>query len=469
MTKTFPNHTVVYDVVVIGGGVVGCAMARRFTLEGARVLLLEKSPDILSGASKGNSAILHTGFDAPRASLELACMQAGYQEYLQIYRKMGLPLLETGAMVVAWNEDDLGKLEGIIQQAHDNGVADAQFIDRAGVMALEPDLASTALGAVKVPGEFLIDPWSAPLGYLLQAMLHGAQVQFNAQVNNGHFDGDTWSLTTTAGAVRARTVINCAGLFGDHLERDLLGQSSFSIHPRKGQFVVFDKAASRYLNNIILPVPNERTKGIVLTKTVYGNLLVGPTAEEQDDRLHAGLDSAVLQQLVDAAVQRIPALEGMPVTATYAALRPASDKKEYRIHTVPGKNWITVGGIRSTGLTAALGIARHVFSLYEARHTPLTAQSLQWPTLPNLAEHLPRDYQTPGYGEIICHCEMVTLREINAALASTLPPGDMGGLKRRTRACMGRCQGFYCSARVAELSAGRLAIPLATGACHEAH
>ncbi|MDY7533054.1 NAD(P)/FAD-dependent oxidoreductase [Pseudomonas sp. Bout1] len=469
MTKTFPNHTVVYDVVVIGGGVVGCAMARRFTLEGARVLLLEKSPDILSGASKGNSAILHTGFDAPRASLELACMQAGYQEYLQIYRKMGLPLLETGAMVVAWNEDDLGKLEGIIQQAHDNGVADAQFIDRAGVMALEPDLASTALGAVKVPGEFLIDPWSAPLGYLLQAMLHGAQVQFNAQVNNGHFDGDTWSLTTTAGAVRARTVINCAGLFGDHLERDLLGQSSFSIHPRKGQFVVFDKAASRYLNNIILPVPNERTKGIVLTKTVYGNLLVGPTAEEQDDRLHAGLDSAVLQQLVDAAVQRIPALEGMPVTATYAALRPASDKKEYRIHTVPGKNWITVGGIRSTGLTAALGIARHVFSLYEARHTPLTAQSLQWPTLPNLAEHLPRDYQTPGYGEIICHCEMVTLREINAALASTLPPGDLGGLKRRTRACMGRCQGFYCSARVAELSAGRLAIPLATGACHEAH
>ena len=243
----------------------------------------------------------------------------------------------------------------------------------------------------------------------------------------------------------------------------------YSIHPRKGQFVVFDKAAARYLTNIILPVPNERTKGIVLTRTVYGNLLVGPTAEEQQDRIHAGLDSEVLQQLVDAAVERIPQLEGMPVTATYAALRPASDKKEYRVGRVEGKNWITVGGIRSTGLTAALGIAKHVFSLYQERHVPLPATSLQWPALPNLAEHLPRDYQRPGYGEIICHCEMVTLREIENALTSALPPGDLGGLKRRTRACMGRCQGFYCGARVAELSAGHLAIPLATGVCHESH
>lgn len=469
MTKPFPNQTDAYDVVVIGGGVVGCAMVRRFTLEGARVLLLEKSPDILSGASKGNSAILHTGFDAPTASLELQCMKDGYREYLDIRSKMSLPLLETGAMVVAWNEADLHELQGIVQQAHDNGVADVSLIDRQQVHALEPYLALNALGAARVPGEFLIDPWSAPLGYLLQALMHGAEVKFNTQVDGGRFDGQIWSLETTAGMIRGKTIINCAGLFGDVLEQKLLGQSSFSIHPRKGQFVVFDKAAARYLTNIILPVPNERTKGIVLTRTVYGNLLVGPTAEEQQDRIHAGLDSEVLQQLVDAAVERIPQLEGMPVTATYAALRPASDKKEYRVGRVEGKNWITVGGIRSTGLTAALGIAKHVFSLYQERHVPLPATSLQWPALPNLAEHLPRDYQRPGYGEIICHCEMVTLREIENALASALPPGDLGGLKRRTRACMGRCQGFYCGARVAELSAGHLAIPLATGVCHESH
>jgi len=469
MTKPFPNQTDAYDVVVIGGGVVGCAMVRRFTLEGARVLLLEKSPDILSGASKGNSAILHTGFDAPTGSLELQCMKDGYQEYLDIHAKMSLPLLKSGAMVVAWNESDLHKLNGIVQQAHDNGVADVTLIDRNRLRSLEPNLAHNALGAAQVPGEFLIDPWSAPLGYLLQALMHGAQVRFNTEVVGGKFDGNVWLLNTSSGVVRGTTVINCAGLFGDLLEQNLLGESSFSIRPRKGQFVVFDKAAARYLTNIVLPVPNERTKGIVLTRTVYGNLLVGPTAEEQEDRLHAGVDSEVLRQLVDAAVERIPALEGMPVTATYAALRPATEKKEYRVRQVEGKNWITVGGIRSTGLTAALGIARHVFGLYEGRHQSITPASLQWPSLPNLAEHLPRDYQRPGYGEIVCHCEMVTLREIENALASALPPGDLGGLKRRTRACMGRCQGFYCGARVAELSAGHLAIPLATGACHESH
>lgn len=467
MMKPFPNHTDAYDVVVIGGGVVGCAMVRRFTLEGARVLLLEKSPDILSGASKGNSAILHTGFDAPRGSLELQCMQDGYSEYLDIHQKMKLPLLKTGAMVVAWNDADLDKLAGIFQQAHDNGVADVQLIDRARIRKLEPHLAEHALAAAEVPGEFLIDPWSAPLGYLLQAMMHGAEAQFNCEVTGGSFDGQAWSLNTSKGGVRATTVVNCAGLFGDKLEEQLLGDASFSIHPRKGQFVVFDKAASRYLTNIVLPVPNERTKGIVITRTVYGNLLVGPTAEEQDDRVHARLDSAVLAELIDAAVERIPALGGMPVTATYAALRPASDKKEYRIRKVAQRNWITVGGIRSTGLTAALGIARHVVNLHDGPSSRIDSASLQWPSLPNLAEHLPRDYQQPGYGEIICHCEMVTRREIEAALSSALPPGDLGGLKRRTRACMGRCQGFYCGARVAELSTGRLAIPLATGVCHE--
>ncbi|KAF1030106.1 MAG: putative protein MG039 [Pseudomonas sp.] len=465
MTKPFPDNPDVYDVAIIGAGVVGCAMARRFTLEGARVLLLEKGSDILSGASKGNSAILHTGFDAPTGSVELECMKAGYQEYLEMHGQMNLPLLKTGALVVAWNDDDLGKLDGILQQAHDNGVSDARRVDAAHIRREEPHLAHAALGAVAVPGEYLVDPWSAPLGYLSQAIAHGAQVLLGTEVTGGRFDGEHWHLSSRHGTHTARTVINCAGLFGDLLEQRLLGSSTFSIHPRKGQFVVFDKAASRLLGNIVLPVPNERTKGIVITRTVFGNLLVGPTAEEQDDRVHAGLDPAVMQQLIDAAVSRIPALAGMPVTATYAALRPASEKKEYRIHRHANRQWITVGGIRSTGLTAALGIARHVFALYEHRHTPVA--QLTWPQLPNLAEHLPRDYQQAGYGEIVCHCEWVTLREIQATFTSPLPPGDLGGLKRRTRACMGRCQGFYCGARVAELSAGHLALPLATGGAHE--
>lgn len=458
-----------FDIAVIGGGVVGCAMARRFTLEGARVVLLERGADILSGASKGNSAILHTGFDAPPGSVELACMQEGYQEYLEIHRKMNLPLLETGALVVAWSEEDLARLDGIVAQAHINGVMDTVQVDGKELLAHEPALAHSALGAVRVPGEHLIDPWSAPLAYLRQAALHGAEVRLGTEILGGEFDGECWSLRSADSTLKARTVINCAGLFGDVLEERLLGEASFSIHPRKGQFVVYDKAAARLINHIILPVPNERTKGIVFTRTIFGNLLVGPTAEEQDDRLHAGLETPTLQHLMEAAEQRIPGLVGMPVTATYAGLRPASDKKEYRIRELAERHWITVGGIRSTGLTAALGIARHVQRLYAQRQTHVAPAPLQWPQMPNLAEHLPRDWQRPGYGEIVCHCEMVTEREIREALDAPLPPGDFGGLKRRTRACMGRCQGFYCGARVAELSAGRLALPLATGACHESH
>ena len=430
MTEPLATKTAIFDVAVIGAGVVGCAMARRFALEGARVVLLEKSTDILSGASKGNSAILHTGFDAPPGSIELACMQEGYREYRDIHARLNLPLLETGALVAAWSDEDLARLPAIVEQAHGNGVDDVRQIGRDEVLALEPQLAGNVLGAVRVPGEHLIDPWSAPLAYLQQAQAHGAEACFDVEV---------------------------------------LDAASFAIHPRKGQFVVFDKAAAALLRHILLPVPNERTKGVVFTRTVFGNLLAGPTAEEQDDREQARVDSDTLQRLIDAAVERIPGLRGMPVTATYAGLRPASEKKEYRIRQVDGRNWISVGGIRSTGLTAALGIARHVYRLYQGGRFHEAVREPLWPQVPNLAEHLPRDWQRPGYDEIVCHCEMVTRREILAALEGPLPAGDFGGLKRRTRACMGRCQGFYCNARVAELSAGRLAQPLATGSCHEHH
>lgn len=177
-----------FDVAVVGGGVVGCAVARRFALDGARVVLLEKAPDILAGASKANSALLHTGFDAPPGSLELACMQAGYREYIEIRDRMNLPLLETGAMVVAWSGEDLPRLNGIAEQARANGVDDVSLLDKAEVLRREPHLATSVRGALLVPGEHVIDPWSAPLAYLSQAVLNGAQALFNAEVLSGRLE-----------------------------------------------------------------------------------------------------------------------------------------------------------------------------------------------------------------------------------------------------------------------------------------
>lgn len=447
-----------YDVAVIGAGVVGCAVARRFALGGAKVVLLEKGADILSGASKGNSAILHTGFDAPPGSLELSCMQAGYQEYLAIRESLGLPLLESGAMVLAWDDEQAAKLPGIIEAAHANGVEDVRAIGRAEILAREPQLSPELKAGVLVPREYLIDPWSAPLAYVLQAIAAGAQVRRNIEVLGGEFASGRWALRTSAGAVEAVTIVNCAGLFGDRLEAALLGEASFTIKPRKGQFVVYDKPAAKLLRHIILPVPTERTKGIVVTPTIFGNLLVGPTAEEQDSRTDAGTDHATLEMLKAKGEEILPGLAQIGVNAIYAGIRPATEQKHYRVRHEPERNYIGLNGIRSTGLTAALGLALHAWALHgggQGQSAPAISG------VPRLAECALRDWQGENHGEIICHCEMVTRREIEAALQDPLPAGDFGGLRRRTRAGMGRCQGFYCQASLAAISAGKLKEPLA--------
>lgn len=453
------------DVLIIGAGVVGCATARRFALEGAEVILVEKGADILSGASKANSAILHTAFDAPTGSLEQQCMQAGYAEYMEIRDRFNLALVETGAMVVAWTEQEQGSLDAIEAQARDNGVHDVSRLDAGEILAREPNLSPHAREALLVPREHVIDPWSPFLAYMIQAQALGATFHFQTEVSGGSFDGELWTIKTNRGQLTARTIINCAGLFGDHVEEQLLGDAHFSIHPRKGQFVVFDKSASTVLKTIILPVPTERTKGVVLCQTAFGNLLVGPTAEEQDDRLRATTEQETLRDLLAKASAMVPALAEIPVTATYAGLRPASDKKHYRIRTEADRNWITLGGIRSTGLTASLGLARHALSLYREMQNGgqnLTA-IVDPPVIPvrNLAENRPRDWSKSGNGGIVCHCELVTAREIEEALNGPLPAGDYGGLRRRTRCGMGRCQGFNCQAHVAAISGNRLRIPIA--------
>jgi len=460
-----PSGRVIYDVAVVGGGVVGCAIARRFTLQGAQVLLIEKEPDILCGASKGNSAILHTGFDAPVGSLEQLCIADGYSEYHEIKDKLGLPILETEALVVAWTEDEEAKFDDIIAQASANGVEDLRRISHRELLNREPHLNAHAKSAVQVPGEQVIDPWSAPLAYLTQAVENGADVKFHAPVTGGAFDGSLWKLETPRGLVTCRMVINCAGLYADLLDKNILGRTEFETRPRKGQFVVFDKAASDLVNAVILPVPSEVTKGVLVTRTIFGNVLVGPTAEEQDSRSDASVDQGTLENLKAKAADIIPALADMPVTAVFAGIRPATDKKHYRISKNVANNWITVGGIRSTGLSAALGIANYVYRLSQdmsPETTPLDEPI--WPRAPSLAEHIERDWTKPGYATIVCHCEMVTEREIQAALDASVPPGSVSGLKRRTRATMGRCQGFYCSARLAEMLEGRFEESLSIGA-----
>jgi glycerol-3-phosphate dehydrogenase len=452
-----------FQVAVIGGGVVGCAVLRAFALAGARAILLERGPDILSGASKGNSALLHTGYDAPKGSLELACVREGYDAYLSIRERLNLPLIETSAVMAAWSEAEQARLPELLAHAEANGVEGVVALDRREVLRRIPSISPEVQGAVLIPGEHVIDPWSAPLAYALQAIANGATVHRNCEVTGGELKGGRWCLRTSQGSVEADVVVNCAGLFGDIVEA-IVRESPFRIAPRKGQFVVFDKSSASLVDTVILPVPTEETKGVLVAPTVFGNVLVGPTAEEQDDRETAAVEAATLKMLIRRAVEIVPGLANQPVTATYAGLRPATQFKDYQIEALAERQWITVGGIRSTGLTGALGIGAQVRRLYERNFAPLESNANPvWTPVPNLAEFRLRPYQQGGSGEIVCHCEAVTRAEIEAALAGPLPATDLSGLKRRTRCLMGRCQGFYCTWRVAQLGAGRIDMPVAAG------
>lgn len=462
MPDPIPERGAPFDAVVIGAGVVGCAITRALALAGARVVLVDKAPDILDGASKANSAILHTGFDAPPGSLEARCIAAGQAEYLAIHERLGLPLDRAGALVIAWTEAEEAALPALIDQARANGVADVEPMGPAALGALEPGLGPGARAAFRIPGEALIDPWSAPHAYLAQAMAHGAVLLRSCKVLKGDFDGRLWRLTTTAGPLSARLVINAGGLWGDLLDETFLGRRDFTIRPRKGQFVVYDKPAASLTRHILLPVPNAVTKGIVVCRTVWGNLIVGPTAEEQEDRDRATLVTETLAALKRRGEEILPALRHHEVTATYAGLRPATEFKDYQIAAHPARAMVTVGGIRSTGLSAALGIAGHVLGLVRGMgHDWRPPGRLLWPGVANIAETAPRDWQKPGHGGIICHCELVTRREVLAALNGPLAARSLAGLKRRTRVTMGRCQGFYCTAELASLTQGHFDTPMA--------
>ena len=351
-----------FDVAVVGGGVVGCAILHEFTSLGLSCILCEKEENLVSGASSGNSGTLHTGFDAPLDSLELQCLQRARGLNERFFYNNNIPFRKSGGFIVAWDEKDLDKLPELVAKAHEAGVTDVRQVTADELLQKEPELSHKALGAVFVPGESLVDPWKVPITLANIALTQNATILTSCHVTGGkRQDNHFWQLSTSKGPITASVVINCAGLFGDEFET-IHRQSPFTIIPRKGQYAVFGKSAGRLLNSIIFPVPTPKTKGVLLFPTVYGNIVVGPTAEDQLDRNNAEINEAVIESLVSHAHTVLPSLKEHAVIGTYAGLRPATEFKDYFIDCHPAEGWITVGGIRSTGLSACLGIAKHVAS-----------------------------------------------------------------------------------------------------------
>ncbi|MFJ9714473.1 FAD-dependent oxidoreductase [Streptomyces sp. NPDC101213] len=470
VTVEGPLPTEPYDVAIVGAGVVGCAIARELARRPRlKVALVEAQDDIGQGTSKANTAILHTGFDAVPGSLEARLVREGARLLTAYAAESGIPVDPVGALLVAWDDEQLAALPRLAEKAERNAYHDARLLGPDELRAREPHLGPGALGALHVPGESVVCPWTTPLAYATQAVRHGVDLHLNAPVTHVSRRDGVHALGTARGTLHARRLVNAAGLHADTLDRRL-GHDDFTVTPRRGQIVVFDTLARDLVRHILLPVPTALGKGVLVAPTVYGNVLLGPTAEDLDDKRATGSTAEGLAALRARGARILPALLDEEVTAVYAGLRAATGHEDYRITAHPDAGQVTVGGIRSTGLTASLAIAAHVTALL-AEETGLDlgpARPLEPVAMRDPRPTADRVAADPAYGVLVCHCERVSRGDLRDALAGPIPPRTLEGLRRRTRARAGRCQGTHCGPEVRALLAETTAAAAPPGKARQA-
>lgn len=451
-----------FDVAIVGAGVVGSAIARELARYELRLSLIESGPDVGAGTSKANTAILHTGFDAQPGTLEARLVRRGYERMNELGPKLGIPIERIGAVLVAWNDTELAEFGSIEEKARANGYLDTRRLQADELYRCEPSLGPGALGGLEVPGESIVCTFTAPLAFATEAVANGTRLLLDSCVEGiGRDEAGDHVLDLGAGRrLRARWVVNAAGLNSDVIDR-MLGHYRFTIVPRRGELIVFDKLGRPLLSHVLLPIPTKIGKGVLVAPTVYGNVMLGPTAEDIEDKIGTGSTALGIEGLLAKGRRIMPRLLEEEVTAIYAGLRAATEHSDYQLFADPAQRYACVGGIRSTGLTASLGIAEHVVGLLEQGGLRLVPRAeLQTARMPNIGEAFVRPYQDPvaierdaEYGRLVCHCERVSRGEIRDATRALIPARTVDGLRRRTRAQLGRCQGFFCAAQIHEILA----------------
>lgn len=459
----------IYDVVIIGAGVVGAFIARVLSQYKLSVCLAEKESDAAMGSSKANSGIVHAGYDAEPGSLKARFNVAGSSMMEKTCGELDVPFKRTGSLVLAFQGDNADMLGKLYDRGINNGVKGMELLDGQRLRAMEPNVSELAEAALYAPSGAIVCPYELTLGAVENAVENGVELRLDCKVNGIRYENELFIISTSSGSaeLRSRYVVNAAGMFADKISA-MIGDYSFDLHPRKGEYILFDKNKGGAVSNVIFQLPGEKGKGVLVTRTVDGNLLIGPNAQDIDDRCDVATSAAGLEQVLKGARRSVPSLDMKDIVTSFAGLRAKASGGDFIIRPSSQNNkFIQAAGIDSPGITAAPAIGGYVAELLESQglvlvkkpgYNPERRRIIRFRSLSDEeADALIK--KEPAYGRVVCRCETVTEGEVIDCIRRPAGARSLDAVKRRTRSGMGRCQGGFCSPRIMEILSRELNIP----------
>ncbi|MBQ6734651.1 MAG: NAD(P)/FAD-dependent oxidoreductase [Lachnospiraceae bacterium] len=457
-----------YDIIIIGAGVTGAAVARELSRYDARICVLEREEDVCCGTSKANSAIVHAGFDAAEGSLMARFNVRGNELMEDLAKDLDIPFRRNGSLVVCIHKEELDGLQELYDRGVKNGVPDLRILSKEELLEMEPNLSDNAEGALYAPTGGIICPFKLNIALAENAFVNGVEFRFNTRAEHLSRDEEgLWHIRTNNGEYVTRYVVNAAGLYADFFH-NMVSEKKIHITPRRGDYCILDKETGDLVDKTIFPQPSKMGKGILVAPTIHGNLFVGPTAIDIDDKEGTATTAEGIAQLIEKGGMYVKDLPIRKVITSFAGLRAHEDGHEFILGEVEdAPHFIDCAGIESPGLTSCPAIGEYIggmlrdkMNLTEKKDWKGTRKDVISTEGLSLEERNKLIRENPAFGTIICRCESVTEGEILDAIHRPLGARSLDGVKRRTRAGMGRCQAGFCSPRVMEILQRELNLPM---------
>jgi len=455
----------IYDVIIIGGGVIGCTIARTLSKYDLNIALLEKEADIASGTTKANSGVVHAGYAAEREFIKRDLCIRGNKMYTQAAEELNFPFQRIGSFVVALEDGQIKDLERQRKEGTQDGVPGLELIlDKEKIKYMEPNITDDVVGVLHAPSAGLVSPYELTFALAENAAMNGVKFFLNQKVRRIKHQNYIYTVKTKTQEFRGNNVINAAGLYAAKISK-LVGLDYFDIMPRKGEYILFDRNAM-HLNKILFPIPTKISKGILVCPTLHGNTFIGPNAQNITDKKDTSTTEAGLKEILEGARRLLPKLPVRASIRNFAGLRAVPDSYDFIIDNTDVYGFINVAGILSPGLTSCFAIAEKIVGFLELLGLELNIKEDYNPIRPKperfkdfSKEELDKKIQEdPAWGNIICRCENIPEKEIVNAIHSPVGATTLDGVKFRCRPGMGRCQGGFCRPRVMEILARELNI-----------